>query len=396
MADQKMKIYSVDRAKRRILTIKNMEELGITDELLLGLLNTVPEFAKNKLNQKGDKVGDKQIRPVGLSINDKKVGNFPDPNAAKRGWITFFEIGTPLFEERSNIIPPVADVLSTRSYENRSGEDSQFSDTVEFTMENTINWSLAATGTPTFEGEISGELQAEISKTVETILEESLANGIEKKNSKEVEVEHIVHNHKDEMGTEDHVEVEEEAEVTTTTEFTATNSNSVSFTGTGTATGHGELEVELELSLKGTISGTVTTSWKSTSNVSGRLPKDGRVETLATQRRQIKQFTYEVPIVFEGVIGLSYDDFVEPFDGSSSDREIPDLFDKDRNKIKAAKVIPAHISTLKLHEKGAYRPIGIAETISTLDVNHVIFGKKVIDSDSPTSKIYAVVRPHNL
>jgi hypothetical protein len=398
----KITTYTVDRAKRRILTVKNMEELGITDELLLGLLKKEPSFEKNQVDKKGENVRDSKgneikLWPTGLSINDKKVGNFPDPNAAQRGWMAFFEIGAPLFEERSNIIQPTADVISTRSFENRTGESNvQFSDTIEFTIENTINWTLEASGTPTFEGEIEGQLQGEISKTLETILEESLANGLEKENSKKCTKTQILHNHKDEIGTETQVAVEEEEEVEKTTEFTATNSNKQSFTGTGTATGRGELEAELELSLKGTISGTLTTSWKSTSNVSGQVPAQSRVETLATQRRQVKQFTYEIPITFGGLFALNYDELVSNSDFLKKDAEEPKPFSKS-----PAKIIPADIALLKLEDydgsNKVYRPKGMAETVSTLDVNHTVFEEKEIKLPANGSKEkFESVRPHNL
>nr|WP_315028043.1 hypothetical protein [uncultured Chryseobacterium sp.] len=374
-----IKTYTVDPAKRRIITVKNMEELGITDEVLQEFLDKkVPALKRVKVDEKGRAVLDSKnqqipLWPVGVSINDKKFGNFPDPNAAQRGWMAFFEIGAPLFEERSNIIQPVADVISTRTYENRSSEARQFSDTIEFTIGNTINWSLSGMGSLTFGGKIEGELQAEISQTIEKRLEESLANSLEKRQN------HKSHNHKDDVGSED------ESEVTTKTEFTSTNSSMVSFTATGTAIGRGELHAEIELSLTGTLSGTVTTSWNSSSNVSGSITPNSRVETLATQRRQVKQFTYEVPITFDGYIALNYDELVLPI----ADGNGPSVGNTP------AKVIPVNISHLELVEKNKlYRPKGIAETVSALDVNHTIFDSKPITRDN-TQK-FGTERPHNL
>ncbi|WP_370901297.1 hypothetical protein [Chryseobacterium gossypii] len=387
----KITTYTVDPAKRRILTVKNMEELGITDEFLQDLLNKkLPGLKRVKVDKGGYTVRDSNFNeiplwPVGISINEKKVGNFPDPNAAKLGWITFFEIGSPLFEERSNIIQPTADVISTRTYDNRSTDTQQFSDTIEFTIENTINWTLSATGTVTFEGEIEGELQGEISKTLETVLEESLANSLEKENSQKATKTQILHNHKDDIGTETQVSVEEEEEVEKTTEFTSTNSNSQSFTGTGTAIGRGELEAELELSLTGSISGTLTTSWNSTSNVSGKIAPNTRIETLATQRRQIKQFTYEVPITFSGFIALNYDELVNHI--SDTDSTLP-------SSPPPAKIIPVNISHLNLTtRKDLYRAKGIAETVSVLDVNHTIFESKTLERVSEEK--FGTQRPHN-
>lgn len=376
-----IRTYTVDAAKRRIITVKNMEELGITDGFLQDFLDKkVPALKRVKVDDKGRPVLDSKnqqipLWPVGVSINDRKFGNFPDPNAAQRGWMAFFEIGAPLFEERSNIIQPVADVISTRAYENRSAEIRQFSDTIEFAIGNTINWTLSGLGSLTFGGEIEGELQAEISKTIEKRLEESLANSLEKR------LNHINHNHKDDVGTED------ESEVTTATETTSTTSSMVSFTATGTAIGRAELHAEIELSLTGTVSGTVTTSWNSSSNVSGNIAPSSRVETLATQRRQVKQFTYEIPITFDGFIALNYDELVLPIvDGNG-----PPL----ANSSTPSKVIPVSVSHLELVEKNKlYRPQGVAETVSALDVNHTIFETKPLNTDA-TQK-FGTERPHNL
>ena len=386
-----IRAYTVDPAKRRLLTVENMEELGITDELIQNFLDKkVPDLRRAMVDEKRRNVKDNNNRditvyPIGVSINERKFGEFPDPNAAKRGWMAFFEIGAPLFEERSNIIPPIADVLSTRTYDNRSSEERQFSDTIEFTIENTINWVLSASGHVDFEGRIAGELQGQISKTIETILTESLSNSLEKKDSNTITQTEHIHNHKDDVGTESVSSVANESAVTTTTDYTSTNSNSVSFTGTGTAIGRGELSVELGLSLTGTISGTVTTSWKSSSNVSGKIPSNSRVETSATQRRQIKQFTYEVPITFDGFIALNYGVLVSPFNDGNG--PLPD-------GSPPAQVIPVNISFLELVERNKlYRPKGIAETISALDVNHTIFEGKSLHRDD--SQKFGKARPHN-
>ncbi|PWN71659.1 hypothetical protein C1631_003290 [Chryseobacterium phosphatilyticum] len=371
--------YNVDPAKRRVLTIENMEELGITDELIMEILNKkIPELKYYKVDEKGNYIIEKgdyvPLWPVGISINDRKFGKFPDPNAAQRGWMAFFEIGAPLFEERSNIIQPVADVISTRNYENRSAEARQFSDTIEFTIGNTFNWSLSGTGSLTFGGKVEGELQAQIFQTIEKTLQESLANSLTtRKNHKD-------HNHKDNIGTE------EESEVQQRTEFISTNSSMVNFRATGTAIGRGELHAEVGLSLTGTISGTLTTSWNSSSNVSGNIPSNSRVETLATQRRQVKQFTYEVPITFSGFIGLNFDGLVRPNEKSGEARPAPNT---------PAKEIPVDISVLALSDKDRlYRAKGIAETVSTLDVNHTIFDTKPLNRDG--SETFARNRPHNL
>ncbi len=387
-----IKTYTVDPAKRRILTVKNMEEIGITDEFLQDFLTKkIPGLMRPQVDESGKPILDSNRRqiplwPVGVSINDKKFGVFPDPNAAKRGWMAFFEIGAPLFEERSNIIQPVADVISTRTYENRSSEIRQFSDTIEFTVGNTINWALSSTGTTTFDGKVAGELQGQISKTIETILTESLSNSLAKYDSNTITQTKHIHNHKDNIGVQTVSSAANQSASTKTTNFTFTNSNRLSFTGTGTAIGRGELAAELGLSLTGTISGTLTTSWKSDSNVSGSIPANSRVETSATQRRQVKQFTYEIPITFDGFIALNYDELVLPI--VNADGPLP-------ASAPPAKVIPVSISFLELVEKNKlYRPKGIAETVSALDVNHTIFDTKALSRDG--SQKFGTERPHNL
>ncbi|MBP4138088.1 hypothetical protein [Flavobacterium geliluteum] len=387
--------YTVDPAKRRIITVTNMEELGITAELIQSFLNKkVADLRRVKVDQKGTAVLDGKnqqipLWPVGVSINDQKFGNFPDPNAAQRGWMSYFEIGAPLFEERSNIIQPTADVMSTRIYDNRSNEARTFSDTIQFTISNTINWALSATGSGTFGGKIAGELQGQISKTIETVLTESLSNSLAKNISNTITQTNDLHNHRDNVGTETISSVANQSAVTATTTPTSTNSNRESFTGSGYALGRGELYAELGLSLTGTISGTVTTSWTSSSNVSGTIPANSRVETAATQRRQVKQFTYEVPITFDGYIALNYDELVLPI----ADGNGPPL--ASTNYFTPSKVIPVSISYLELVARNKlYRAKGIAETVSALDVNHTIFDTKTLNRDN--SQKFGTERPHNL
>jgi len=391
--------YTVDPAKRRILTVENMEELGITPDFIQEFLNKkTPELRRIKVDQKGTPVLDSKnqqipLWPVGVSINDKKFGNFPDPNAAQRGWMGFFEVGSPLFEERSSIIQPTADVLSTRTYDNRANEPRQFSDTIEFSMENSITWTLSATGHANFGGRVAGELQGQMSTTLQTTLTESMSNSLANylSNTLTQTNTHDNHNHRDNVGTEDisAAATANQSAVTATTNFTSTNSNSASHTGTGTAIGRGELYAELGLALTGTISGTLTTSWKSSSSVSGTISPNTRVETKATQRRQVKQFTYEIPITFDGYIALNYDELVLPI----ADGNGPPL--ASTNYTTPSKVIPVNISYLQLVESGKlYRAKGMAETVSALDVNHAIFDTKPLNRDSRQK--FGTERPHNL
>nr|WP_199162074.1 hypothetical protein [Elizabethkingia sp. ASV34] len=385
--------YTVDAAKRRILTVNNMEELGLTDEFFQNLLKEkLPQLMKYKTDEKGNYVLDSKnnyisLWPVGVSINDKKFGEFPDPNAAQRGWISFFEIGAPLFEERSDIIQPTADVISTRAFENRLDVAQRFSDTIEFRIENTINWSLSSTGSILFEGKLAGELKGEISQSIETTLTESLADIIANADSNTHTQTHHDHNHKDNIGSED-ISADENGSVeTTTTDSTSSTENEVSFEGKGTAIGRGELIPRLGLYLTGTISGTVTTGWASSSNVSGDIAANARVETLATQRRQVRQFTYEMPVTFDGYIGLNYDELVRP----AQDGNGP------LSDFAPAKIVPDQISVLDLLDKNRnklYRLVGIVETVSILDVNHTVFESKALYRDG--NQKFGTARPHNL
>lgn len=387
-----IKTYTVDPAKRRLLTVQNMEELGITPELIQQFIDKKsPVLRRVQVDEKRIPVLDatkKQISlwPIGVSINDKKFGIFPDPNAAKRGWMASFEIGAPLFEERSNIIQPTADILSTKTYENRSSVTRNFSETIQFTIGSTISWSLSGSGSLTFGGKVAGELQGQISQTIGAALETSLSNSLGTNMSNTLTTNNHMHNHRDNVGTEVENAIENQAGISTDTTMSGTGSYSGSYTGTGTAIGHGELYAEMGLSLTGTISGTLSISVSSSSTISGSITSNSRVETSATQRRQIKQFTYEVPITFDGYVALNYGELVLPFgDGNSP---VP-------SSVTPAKEIPVHISYLEFIESGKlYRPKGIAEKVSTLDVNHTIFDDKPLFRDG-TQK-FGTLRPHNL
>ena len=376
-------IYDVDNFKRRLITTTNLAELGITPDVIQSiLLSKLPLLSRvlvdsNKrpiLNEKGQQI---TIWPNGISINETTFGSYSGPTAADLGWMAYLGVGAPLIEERANIIQPVADVLSTRTYENRALVDRQFSDTLDFTIGNTISWSLAGSSDFTFAGKVSGELQAQLSKTLELSLATSIANASTQSHTRT----DIMHAHKDNMGPEN-----QDANLQSTTNTTTnTETFTESFTGTGTATGAGELMAQLMLGITGSISGSLTTTWNSSSTVSGNIPAGTSVETMATQRRQVKQYTYELPITFGGYIALHYEGLVIPFGEAYS----PQL-----NQIDPSNVVTREINTLGLVKSGKYfRPMGIAETVSTLDVSHVIFERKAIILD--VSQTLGTNRPHN-
>jgi len=385
-------IYDVDAFKRRLITPENLAEIGITTSLVQSILSAnlatlkrvvVDENKRPVLDAKNKQIS---IWPDGLSINETIFGNFSGPTAAALGWMAYLDIGAPLIEERANIFQPPADVLSTRSYENRALVERQFTDTIEFTIGNTINWSLTGASDFTFAGKVSGELQSQLSNTLEQSLAHSLATSIANASTKSRTTTEIMHAHKDNMGTESQSANQESTTNTTTTTTTDTDTFRGSFTGTGSATGAGELLTQLMLSITGSISGTLTTSWGSSSTVSGSIPAGSRVETMATQRRQVKQYTYELPITFGGFIALHYAELVLPFG---------DAYSPQLNTAPPDNVIAREINALGLVKNGEYfRPMGVAETVSALEVNHIIFEKKAIIIDS--TQTFGNKRPHNL
>lgn len=332
--------YGIDTGKRHLLTAQNLVELGITWESLKPLLNT-DTFKRQRPDGKDQ-------FPEGISINEMIFGNYVGQTAASLGWMAYMNIGVPLIEERANIIQPAADVLSTRAYVNQAGQVRKFDESVEFVVSNTINWSLQGTGQLTFGGSASGQLQVQ--------LEKSLACSLEETGSQT----QIAHNHKDNIGSESQ----------TLASSTATNTETG--TATGSATGTGELSAELMLGITGSISGTLTTSWTSKSSVSGEIPATYRVETMATQRRQVRQFIYELPITLTGYVALYYTDPVSVVESPPQDRSATPV-----------NVIAREIRDLKLIKSDPpYRSKGVAETVSTLAVEHIIFESESIYGSS--------------
>lgn len=391
---QQIGTFNVDKWKRRLLTPENLTELGINATLIQEILNSnlqpqmryvYDENGKMVLDNKGAPI---KIYPDGVSINETNFGNYEEPSAAQRGWMAYMEVGAPLVEERSNVVQPIADVLSTRSYENRSSNTTHFDDTISFTMGNTISWSLGGSAGLTFTGNIGGSLQGTLSETIQEAISEQEACGVEVGNAKTVSTEHISHAHKDNMGTEDHFGVSDTLHENCTETTTITETQTDGTTGTGSATGTGSLSAALALGIKGSLSGTVTTSYTSSSAVSGDIPPNTRVETMASQRRQVKQFTYEIPITFAGFVALHYPQLVQPFGGDDANNPQP-------SNIPPTQVVAREINRLNFVDQNKqYRPKGIAETVSTLDVDHNVFENKSISEAS--NQTIGTGRPHNL
>lgn len=391
---QQIGTFDTDKWKRRLLTPENLTELGINPTLIQKTLDSklqpqmryvYDENGKEVLDSKGAPI---QIYPDGVSINETNFGAYDGPSAAQRGWMAYMEVGAPLIEERSNIVQPVADVLSTRSYENRSSNNTQFKDTVSFTIGNTLTWTLEGTAGLTFTGEISGSLEGTLSETLQEAIADQEAVGVEVGNAKTVSTEHIAHAHKDNLGTEDHFGISDtihtNIDETSTTTDTCTDSTTVS----GSATGEGSLSASLALSIMGSLSGTITTSYSSTSSVSGETPPNTRTETMASQRRQVKQYTYEIPITFAGFVALHYPQLVQPFGGD-------DANNPQASNVPPTQVVAREINHLNFVDQNKqYRPKGVAESVSTLNVDHVVFENKSIPEAS--NQNLGTDRPHNL
>ncbi|WP_434629695.1 hypothetical protein [Chromobacterium sp. CV08] len=339
--------YEIDNGIRHLLTPQNLIELGLTWEALQTFL------AAENLKIDGQS-------PDGISINESVFGNYSGPNAATLGWMAYLNVGEPLIEERADVIQPPADILSTRVYANRSGEARQFSESVEFAISNTISWSLAGTANLTFGGRANAVLTAQ--------LQESLANSLANTTSNT----HIQHDHPDNEGSEDQSQTAQ-----TTTATTAT-------TATGSSSGTGEVFAHLLLGITGAVSGSVTTGWASNSSLSGNIAATSRVETMVSQRRQVKQYIYELPINVAGYIALHYPEPVPVGDTPPQAASTEKVNVIARNISRLNNLLPAG---------KAYRSKGIAETVSSLDVEHTVFATEPIYA---ANNELSIKRPHYL
>ncbi|GAA1959515.1 hypothetical protein [Amycolatopsis minnesotensis] len=208
-------------------------------------------------------------------MNEIRHGDFPsaEQTAKERGWRAYFNLGVPLIEERSDIEQPPPDMLSKQTYINGTDPiDVTATDTVEFSISNTISWQLQGQLQLTFGAKSTASLQQQLQKAM-------ASNQSQKSTLK---------NSKDNQG----VDNESQSQTTDTT------------TATGSATGTGELSAQLMLGITASTSGSLTTQWKHTSSISVKVPS--RVDVLATTRRQIRTFSYEIPVTFGGWVALYY------------------------------------------------------------------------------------------
>lgn len=334
--------YSLETTRRQPLTEQNLKELCIDEYInkYLNDQNSPIEFASALDAKTGQ-----PVKPIGISINEMRYGKFPDsaPTAADRGWISYMNLGEPLIEERSDINQPTPDVLSSRVYVNRSASyPCKFEDTVEFTVSNTISWSIEGSLQLTFGARTAAELQ----KMIEA--------------KYDVHSLHKKHNHKDEQGTEDE------------------DGTNQTFTSQETASGTAELSAQLMLGITGSVSGSLTTSWNSQSTISGDVAVNSRVVTRATQRRIMKQYWYQIPVTFAGYFAAIYENPVY----------IKDASVQPTTSSSFANIIALNIaSENKLVQSpggGLFRTVilkGTADKVSTLAVEHTVFEQEALSSN---------------
>ncbi|MCC9305626.1 gluconolaconase [Kitasatospora sp. RB6PN24] len=274
MGDTSMKsdvgrAYLGDVFMRHPLTTRNQQELGIAakaDAILARQLNAL------KRSPEG---GGDPIAPVGFCLNKVRYGGFPETEqtAYDRGWRAYLNVGVPVVEELGDIEQPPPDLVSKQTYINGTDPITvTATDTVEFSVSNTIGWSLQGDVQLTFGASAGAALQQELQKTMELTSSQTTTQL----------------NSKDDQGVD----------TAATTESTSTT------TATGSATGTGELSAQLMLGASAAVSGSVTTEWNHVSSVSVEF--GSRVDVLATVRRELRQFAFEFPVTFGGWVALYY------------------------------------------------------------------------------------------
>ncbi|MER5857300.1 hypothetical protein ACFV2Z_34625 [Streptomyces sp. NPDC059688] len=344
--------YNLARAKRQPLTKKNLRELNIQQswQSLLNHPNLV------YVDDNGVK-----HKPTGFSVNKSSFGVFPG-SAHQLGWLSYMNLGEPLIEERCDISQPPPDTFSSRAYVNRSQtSEMTFTDSVDFTVSNGVTWQLHGEAKLTFGGSVSAQLQLMLQNQLRLDLQSQLAtqlrNDMTNKNTTTVT----------NKNSKDNVGVDNANATDTATTNSAGNSaantvtNSVGFTTQGSATGSASLNASLLLGISGSVGGSLTTSWASKSQISGKVPPGSRVETIVTQRRCRKLYCYEIPVTFSGLIAVKYDVPVAVLSPPQPGNH-PGL----------DHVVARPISDIDL-AGGGFLMHGWAEVVSALDVHHTMF-----------------------
>ncbi|MFI1258060.1 hypothetical protein ACH4U6_30350 [Streptomyces netropsis] len=338
-----------ERFIRHPLTGKNLKELKIADKAR-AILERDKEKLKRKAEKKTADGKDRYVSPTGFSLNKGRFEAFPkdEATAHERGWRAYMTVGVPLVEERSDIVQPPPDVISKQTYINRTDpKPTTWSHTVEFSISNTISWSLQGQVQLTFGAKATASLQQQLQKSM-------AMNQSEKVTLK---------NSKDNQG----VDAESQSQMTSTT------------TATGTATGTGELSAQLMLGITASVSGSLTTGFKTSSTLNGEV--GSRVDVLATQRRQVRRFDYEFPVSFGGWVALHYP---EPVEVKETRPEGPQAKELKYSKVIAWKLgeTGTAAETFDLNDEDKpFRQKGEAEVVSTLAGVHEVFELEKLNFD---------------
>ncbi|MFI7322225.1 YncE family protein [Streptomyces venezuelae] len=339
-----------ERYMRHPLTGRNLKELDVATKAP-AILERDREKLKRKAERKTPDGADRYVHPTGFSLNKGRFQEFPaaEATAHERGWTAYMTVGVPLVEERADIAQPPPDVISKQTYVNRTDPvPTKWSHTVEFSISNTISWSLQGQVQLTFGAKVTASLQQQLQKSM-------AANQSQKTTLK---------NSKDNQG----VDSESQSQSTSTT------------TATSTATGTGELSAQLMLGITASVSGSLTTAFKTSSTLSGEV--GSRVDVLATQRRQVRRFDYEFPISFGGWVALYYP---EPVAVKETRPDGPQAKEPAYAKVIAWRLgeTGGAQDTFDLTDEG--RPFlqrGEAELVSTLAGVHEVFELEKLEFDS--------------
>jgi sugar lactone lactonase YvrE len=345
-----------ERFMRHPLTGRNLEELKIADRASV-ILKRDKDKLKRKAEKKSADGTDRYITPTGFSLNKGRFGDFPDGEDAayQRGWRAYMTVGVPLVEERGDIAQPPPDVISKQTYVNRTDPISHtWSHTVEFSVSNTVSWSLQGQVQLTFGAKTTASLQQQLQQSMAALQSQKIT----------------LKNSKDNQG----VDTESQSQTTSTT------------TATSTATGTGELSAQLMLGITASVSGSLTTSFKTSSTLSGTI--SSRVDVLATQRRQVRRFDYEFPISFGGWVALYYP---EPVEVKETRPDGPQAKEPRYSKVIAWKLgeTGTATATFDLTDKGKpFMQKGEAEVVSTLAGVHEVFELEKLNFDLKDHPLY--------
>lgn len=387
--------YEPSQFIRHPLTSGNQDELAVSSKLATILdWNRSPIVAdrvRARAQQDGPNGAIRYAMPTGFSLTTRKYGEFPasEPTASERGWSAYLNVGVPLIEERSDIVQPPPEVISEQAYVARSSTaDTSWTDTVVFSISNTLAWSLDGSANLSFGGKISGTLQQQLAlgqQASETLSsQKSISQAVSVAAAAHTSSTSKMHAHRDNMGPES--ENTNAATNTTTSTTTATGTTTASGTGTSSVTSAtaasatGELNAQLAFGIRAQVSGSLTSSWSQTSTVSG--PLNCRAVVRATQRRQVKRYDYQLPITVGGYVALYYPEPVDfhtilnwgGVDMAERNRILSGDPSSRTNAPRYVQVVVFPISVIGLipdHEN--YIQKGWAEVVSTLVGEHEVF-----------------------